>query len=150
MSEAVSHIVEDPHGFYHPLRGYWQTLTEPSLEILNSYPEGTIPYPLKPGEHYFPEDGGWTYVKPPTPPIELSPVSRRKLRLTLVRNQIPLSRIEELIAAMPEGLEKEEAQIEWADATEFDREHPTLLLIAEALNLSKEKVDEMWIEAMAA
>lgn len=82
--------------------------------------------------------------------VILTPVTRRQLRLTLVREGIALSSVEALIEAMPDGLEKEEAQIEWADATEFDRDHPTLLLIAQALNLSKEKVDEMWIEAMVA
>lgn len=140
----------EERGFYHPSVGYWQTMSDPSEDIQAQYPEGTVPYPLKPGDNYVPQDGGWVYVEPPPSSPELIPVSRRKLRLTLVRNEISLSRIEELIAAMPEGLEKEEAEIEWADATEFDRNHPTLLLIAQALNLSEEKVDEMWLEAMAA
>lgn len=35
-------------GFYHPKRGYWQTMTEPDAEILASYPEGTVRVPLQP------------------------------------------------------------------------------------------------------
>ncbi|MCP4494489.1 MAG: hypothetical protein GY820_45400 [Gammaproteobacteria bacterium] len=35
-------------GFYHVERGYWQTLTIPSDDILDSYPEGTIEVPLQP------------------------------------------------------------------------------------------------------
>jgi len=69
MAEAKNHVIEDdPHGFFHPDRGYWQTLTEPSLEILSAYPEGTISYPLKPGENYVPKDGGWEYEELPVVP----------------------------------------------------------------------------------
>ena len=41
-------------GFYHPERGYWQTNSEPSQEILDCYPDNTIEVPLKPsGLHTF-------------------------------------------------------------------------------------------------
>ncbi|XUY28561.1 hypothetical protein RMR21_015705 [Agrobacterium sp. rho-8.1] len=89
-------------------------------------------------------------VELPAPPPDLVPVTKRQLRLALVRNGISVNSIGELIDGMEDGLQKEEAQIEWADASSFDRDHPTLLLIAQALGLSKTKVDEMWIEAMAA
>lgn len=82
---------------------------------------------------------------------ELMPViTKRQLRLTLVRNGISLGQVEAAIAAMPEGLQKQEAEIEWADASEFRRLHPTLLLVAQALNLSEEQVDAMWEEAVLA
>lgn len=71
---------ENSQGFYHPGRGYWQTLIEPSQEILDSYPVGTMPYPVKPGEHYEPKDGGWVYVEPsaaPTPDMLTEEVNRR-------------------------------------------------------------------------
>tara|TARA_R110000823_G_scaffold287490_1_gene405756 strand:+ start:150 stop:509 length:360 start_codon:yes stop_codon:yes gene_type:complete len=46
-------------GFYHPIMGYWQTLNQPSNELLAAYPQGTTEVPLKPsGLHTF--DGtGW-------------------------------------------------------------------------------------------
>ncbi|UXT43220.1 hypothetical protein FY137_18285 [Agrobacterium tumefaciens] len=92
------------------------------------------------------EDGGdGTIVDPLT-----KPVTRRQLRLTLVRNSISLASVEAAIASMPEGLAKEEAQIEWADASEFQRQHPTLLLIAAALGLTEAQVDAMWREAVTA
>ncbi|WP_296085339.1 hypothetical protein [uncultured Agrobacterium sp.] len=68
MSEE-NQILEITHGFYHPIRGYWQTLTRPSQDILDTYPEGTIPYPLKPGEHYSPKNGGWIFVEPTSEPL---------------------------------------------------------------------------------
>lgn len=78
------------------------------------------------------------------------PITRRQLRLTLVRNGISLAGVEQAIASMPAGLEKEEAQIEWADASTFNRNHPTLLLIASALGLTEAQVDAMWAEAVSA
>lgn len=77
-------------------------------------------------------------------------ITRRQLRLTLVRNSISLASVDAAISTIPEGLPKEEAQIEWADASEFRRQHPTLLLIAAALNLTEAQVDRMWREAVTA
>ncbi|MCM2434127.1 hypothetical protein [Agrobacterium rosae] len=148
MIEADSTVEE--LGFYHPDRGYWQAIGEPSAETLASYPEGTVPYPLKPGANYVPQNGDWAYVEPEAQPVVFKPVTRRQLRLTLVRKGVSLAAVEALIAGLPEGLEKEEAQIEWADAQTFERDHPTLLLIAHALGLTPVKVDEMWLEAMVA
>jgi len=59
----------EEHGFFHPSVGYWQTTSAPSEEILAAYPEGTIPYPLKPGDNYIPQDGGWVKVEPPVEPM---------------------------------------------------------------------------------
>ncbi|MCA2377588.1 hypothetical protein ATU3C_12590 [Agrobacterium genomosp. 3 str. RTP8] len=87
---------------------------------------------------------------PPVEPVPPSPITRRQLRLTLVRNGISLAGVEAAIAAMPEGLTKEEAQIEWADASTFSRNHPTLLLIATSLGLTESQVDAMWRQAVTA
>lgn len=84
------------------------------------------------------------------PPVMPQPITRRQLRLTLVRNGISLIGVESAIAAMPEGLAKQEAQIEWADASTFNRDHPTLLLIASALGLTGEQIDAMWADALLA
>jgi hypothetical protein len=35
-------------GFFHPDRGYWQTLTDPSDQIRATNPEGTVETPLQP------------------------------------------------------------------------------------------------------
>lgn len=87
------------------------------------------------------------FLNPPEIP---QPVTKRQLRLTLVRNGISLATVDAAIASMPEGIEKQEAQIEWADASTFNRNHPTLLLIASALGLTEAQVDAMWREAVAA
>jgi hypothetical protein len=46
-------------GFYHPDRGYWQTNTDPSEEVLNSYPDGTVEVELKPSVFHDMVDGVW-------------------------------------------------------------------------------------------
>ncbi len=84
------------------------------------------------------------------PPPVVPPITRRQLRLTLVRQGISLASVEAAIDAMPDGLEKAEAKIEWADASEFERSHPTLLLIVSALGLTEAQVDAMWLKAVAS
>ena len=60
-------------GFYHPDRGYWQTMSEPSAEVLASYPEGTIEVPLQPsGEHQW-IDGAWVHAPDIDLQIEAAP-----------------------------------------------------------------------------
>jgi hypothetical protein len=52
-------------GFYHPSRGYWQTLSEPSAEILATYPEGTVEVPLKPHAYCEWDGSAWVDVGQP-------------------------------------------------------------------------------------
>ena len=47
------------HGFYNPTIGYWQTISTPTQEILDSYPEGTIEVPLKPSKFHKFVNGDW-------------------------------------------------------------------------------------------
>lgn len=89
------------------------------------------------------------YVAPEVPEV-FEPITRRQLRLTLVRNGISLAAVDAAIASMPDGIEKQEAQIEWADASTFNRDHPTLLLIASGLGLTEAQIDAMWAEAVTA
>jgi hypothetical protein len=85
----------------------------------------------------------WTgamFVAPPPPPPPPPPptprvpnaVTRRQLRLWLVRNGYTLSQVEALIEALPEP-QRTEARIEWQDATLFERGHPLLRQLAGAL-----------------
>lgn len=78
----------------------------------------------------------------------MPPISRRQLRLALVRNGITIASVDAAIAAMPDGLDKQEAEIEWADATFFERLHPTLTMIGAALGLNDAQIDTMWTQAL--
>lgn len=38
------------HGFWHPTLGYWETISDPTDEVVASYEEGTIEVPVRPTE----------------------------------------------------------------------------------------------------
>lgn len=94
------------------------------------------------------------YVEPPAPTAEeirakMPWITPRQLRLTLVRSGIPLTSVSDAIDALSNGLAKEEAKIEWEYATTFQRNSPTLMVIADALYMTPEAVDALWTQAMA-
>lgn len=92
---------------------------------------------------------GLTVESAPLSPEELRaampPISKRQLRLTLVRNGISLTNLDAAIVAMGD-----EAVIEWQDASEYRRLHPLLNQVATHLSLTQEQVDEMWQKALSA
>jgi hypothetical protein len=57
-------------GFFHPNRGYWQTISEPSPSILATYPRGTVSVPLKPRDNCEWDGFAWVDVEPPAPTRE--------------------------------------------------------------------------------
>ena len=83
-------------------------------------------------------------IKAATPPL-----SARQLRLGLARHGFFPSQVDSAIAAMPEGLEKATAQIEWEYATTFNRAHPLIASIGAVLGLTETNIDDMWQEALA-
>lgn len=90
------------------------------------------------------------YIPPPDPTPEeiregMTPISKRQLRLTLVRNGISLSELDAAIDTMGD-----EAIIEWNDSSEYRRLNPLLNQVAEYLELSQEQVDAMWQQALEA
>jgi len=80
-------------------------------------------------------DPDWQPEPLPPPPVP-SAVTRRQLRLWLVKNGYTLAQVEALIDALPEP-QRTEARIEWQDATLFERGHPLLRQLAGQL-LKKE------------
>ena len=119
----VAYRASDPYSLLTPLITQW----------LSDNPHQILPYvpPL-----------------PPTPEElrELMPfISKRQLRLTLVRNDVSLAELDAAILAMGD-----EAIIEWQDASEYKRLHPLLNQVAAFLSLSQEQVDIMWEQALTA
>ncbi|WP_142851029.1 DUF4376 domain-containing protein [Telmatospirillum sp. J64-1] len=47
------------YGFYHPSRGYWQSIGEVPKDIRDTYPAGTIEVPLRPSPDHVWQDGEW-------------------------------------------------------------------------------------------
>ncbi|WP_075657626.1 hypothetical protein [Pseudochrobactrum sp. B5] len=86
-----------------------------------------------------------TPLTPEEQRAQMPPISKRQLRLTLVRNGISLSDLDAAILAMGD-----EATIEWQDASEYRRLHPLLNQVAAHLSLKQEQVDAMWQQALTA
>jgi len=74
-------------GFYHIDRGYWQTLSNPSTDILEGYPEGTIEVPTQPSAlHTF---NGTEWVPPTQESIDAE-------QAEIIRNQRNLELFQEV------------------------------------------------------
>ena len=54
-------------GFFHPERGYWQTNSEPSVEIIAMFPDGTVEVSLKPGANFDWDGSTWVAIPEPAP-----------------------------------------------------------------------------------
>jgi|GEM_PF-1705121 len=143
------------HGFFHPSRGYWQTIGTPSPETVAGYPEGTVEVPLKPGADYEWDGAEWQHNPPPEPTPEerraaLPPITARQLRLTLIRAGISLATVEAAIEAIPDEAARDEARVEWEYASHYERLHPLMAQVASALELTDEAVDALWDQALTA
>ena len=46
-------------GFFHPSRGYWQTLSDPSADVRSAYPEGTVEVAVQPSPLHKMVNGEW-------------------------------------------------------------------------------------------
>ena len=84
-----------------------------------------------------------TYEKPP-----LKPLTRRQLRLALVMNGSALADIEALINQIEDDMQRQIIQIEWQDATVFERNNSSLFAMAALMGLSSAQIDELWSQAL--
>lgn len=76
-------------------------------------------------------------------------LKRRQFRLTLAMNGYDLKEIEALIDQIEDPMQRTIAQIEWQDATDFERTNPTLLMMAELMQLTSEQIDQLWEYGLA-
>lgn len=84
-----------------------------------------------------------TYEKPP-----LKPLTRRQFRLALVMNGFALADIEALINQIEDDMQRQIIQIEWQDATVFERNNSSLFAMAALMGLSSAQIDELWAQAL--
>ena len=75
-------------------------------------------------------------------------ITRRQLRFALLRLGVTGDEVEAKIAAMPgTPIEREAAMIEWQDATTYERNHPLVVMLGAALDLTETQIDAAWMEA---
>ena len=82
-----------------------------------------------------------------TPPVK--PLTRRQFRLALVANGYNLGEIEALINQIEDVGQRQVTLIEWQDATTFERNSSSLLVMAGLMQLNTEQVDALWSQALS-
>ena len=87
----------------------------------------------------------WAVIYESPSPLILT---RRQFRLALVTNGFALADIEARINQIEDGTQRQITLIEWQDGTAFERYSPSLLKMAELMNLSSPQVDELWSQAL--
>ncbi|WP_336810940.1 hypothetical protein [Bosea sp. MMO-172] len=78
--------------------------------------------------------------------VPIPNITRRQLRLWLVRQGIALADVEAAIGSLPAPV-RAEAQIEWADASAYERSNPLIGSIGAAIGLSPEQIDDGFRDA---
>ena len=82
-----------------------------------------------------------------TPPVK--PLTRRQFRFALVANGYNPSDIEALINQIEDVVQRQVTLIEWQDATTFERNSSSLLVMAGLMQLNTEQVDALWSQALS-
>lgn len=82
------------------------------------------------------------------PRNSMPPLNARQIRLGLIANGFSLSQVTGAIAAMPDGPDKEIAQVEWEYAPTFERLHHLIGVIGAVLGLTDEQIDVMWMSSL--
>lgn len=134
-------------GFYHPLRGYWQTTNEPPQHILDGYPAGTVEVPLKPGADY--EWTGSAWVEMPPDPAEVLAAKRATWVASAMQIKLALlevNRLQDVENAVKSGTLQ--VQIAWDKATEFRRLSPTIAALAPGAGFTDAEIDALFVRAM--
>ena len=84
-------------------------------------------------------------LPPPPPPPPLPAITRRQLRLALLRLGLTGAQVEAEIAGMPgTPAEREAVMIEWQDNDKFNRHHPLVVAIGAALGMNETQIDAAW------
>jgi hydroxyethylthiazole kinase-like sugar kinase family protein len=86
------------------------------------------------------------YPKTPSVPDPMpvpQRVTRRQARRALLARGL-LDEVESILGNIPETFEKRAMQIDWNDATDFERSDPTLIQLATQLGLSSEDLDNLF------
>ena len=84
-----------------------------------------------------------TYETPSVPAL-----TRRQFRLALVTSGYSLTDIEALIAQIEDDTQRQIIQIEWQDATVFERNNNSLLAMSSPMGLSSAQIDALWSQGL--
>lgn len=133
-------------GYFHPERGYWQTIGAVPQSVLDGYPDGTVSVPIKPSAGY--EWDGAAWVAPTPDPVailaawrETAVISQAQARLTL--HQLGLLATVQAIADADPA-----ASIVWEYADVIKRKSPFIDGLGAAA-FTPAQIDDIFVYAMA-
>ena len=135
-------------GFYHPARGYWQTVGgNPSLD---DYPEGTIEVPFKPSENHIWQGNQWVYVEPHQPTAaelraQMADKTPREFRDILTDMGIFPHMVAAQINEIPFDIERQKALNAWEVSTYISRIDPYVDMIGAMFDKSVAEIDAAWV-----
>ena len=135
-------------GFYHPDRGYWQTIGEVPQRIIDGYPIGTVEVPLKPSAIHEWQNGAWVEVTPD--PAEILAAERAAMVCTRQQGKLALGpTVWASVLTMvddpdtPWGL-----RVAIEDTVEWRRTDEDMQALVWAMGLSEEQADDLFRLAM--
>jgi len=125
--DRVAEITDiDPTGRFHPSI-QWE-----------SVPDNTRQGMVKDGSNYH-----WPEPEPAAIPAS---VTRRQAKQALLMSAL-LANVQPAIDAIEDETERGMVQIFWDDSTTFERNNPQLIALGEALELTDEQIDDLFIQA---
>ena len=77
----------------------------------------------------------------------LKPLTRRQFKLTLLENNL-LEQVETLINSVEDATQRTRLQIEYSEATEFQRTSNSVKYMCNLLGLTEEQVNQMWEQGL--
>jgi hypothetical protein len=85
---------------------------------------------------------------PQAAPATMPTITAAQLRLALLGLGMKAAQVEAAIDAMPgTDTQREAARIQWEYATTFPRQHPLVVAIGAALDLTEAQIDAAWLHA---
>ncbi|HCE0841710.1 hypothetical protein [Acinetobacter baumannii] len=106
----------------------------------------------KPSPYHIWGKNGW--YDPRTPDqkraeylLSLKPLTRRQFKLALLQNNL-LDEVEKKMAEIEDPFMRNKIQIEYNESLNFERNNESVLFMTSVLNITEEKVDKMWEQAM--
>lgn len=106
-------------GFYHADLGYWETLTDPSAEILEGYPEGTVEVTMRPTPLHTYDGSRWIE------PTQIEIDEEEGYQVRLIRDMRLYNEVDPIVSNA----------LRWAELTE-DKQSEWRQYRADLLNLS--------------
>lgn len=79
---------------------------------------------------------------------KLTPLTRRQFRMVFILNGYDLDAIKAKILEIEDTQTRQLTLVEWEDATTFERDNASLVMMAGLLGLNDDQVNAMWKQAL--